>query len=90
MRLSKKALLADNCFDPVSGNLTLARSFAHGLSIAPYLGVDQIALDQRETRLFISANGQVAIFTTFGTKLGTVAGVAGPGGLAIGTRRYNY
>jgi DNA-binding beta-propeller fold protein YncE len=70
-------------FDPVSGSLVLARSFAHGLQITPFFGVDQIALDPSETRLFISATGQVAVFTTFGTLLGTVADVSGPGGLAI-------
>lgn len=75
-------------FDPVSGNLALARSFAHGLSITSFFGVDQIALDPCEKRLFISANGQVAVFTTFGTKIGTVTGIAGPGGLDIGTRNY--
>lgn len=70
-------------FDPVAGSLTLERSFAHGLGITSYYGVDQIALDPSETRLFISASGQVAVFSTFGTKLGTVSGAAGPGGLAI-------
>lgn len=70
-------------FDPVSGSLALARSFAHGLQITSFFGVDQIALDPSETRLFISATGQVAVFTTFGTRLGTVADVSGPGGLAI-------
>lgn len=70
-------------FDPVSGSLVLARSFAHGLQITSFFGVDQIALDPSETRLFISATGQVAVFTTFGTLLGTVADVSGPGGLAI-------
>jgi DNA-binding beta-propeller fold protein YncE len=70
-------------FDPVSGSLALARSFAHGLQITSFFGVDQIALDLSETRLFISAAGQVAVFTTFGTFLGTVADVSGPGGLVI-------
>lgn len=70
-------------FDPVAGNLTPERSFAHGLSIASFFGVEQIALDASETRLFISANGQVAVFTTYGLPLGTVAGASGPGGLAI-------
>lgn len=70
-------------FDPVSGSLALARSFAHGLQITSFFGVDQIALDPSETRLFISATGQVTVFTTFGTFLGTVADVSGPGGLAI-------
>jgi DNA-binding beta-propeller fold protein YncE len=70
-------------FDPVSGSLALARSFAHGLQIASFFGVDQIALDPSETRLFISATGEVVVFTTFGTFLGTVADVSGPGGLAI-------
>ncbi len=74
-------------FDPVAGNLILERSFAHGLSITLFFGVDQIALDPSETRLFISAAGQVAVFSTSGTKLGTVSGVAGPGGLAIYPRR---
>ena len=75
-------------FDPVSANLTLERSFAHGLGINLLFGVDQIALDPSEQRLFISAFGQVAVFTTFGLKLGTVAGIAGFGGLAIGTRTF--
>lgn len=70
-------------FDPVSANLQLARSFAHGLSINSFYGVDQIALDACETRLFISAFGQVAVFTTYGIPLGTVEGVSGPGGLDI-------
>jgi 6-phosphogluconolactonase (cycloisomerase 2 family) len=74
-------------FDPVSGTLALARSFAHGLQITSFFGVDQIALDPSETRLFISATGQVAVFTTLGTLLGTVADVSGPGGLAICTHK---
>lgn len=70
-------------FDPIAGNLRLERSFNHGLFISTFYGVEQIALDATETRLFISANGQVAVFTTFGLPLGTVAGASGPGGLAI-------
>ena len=70
-------------FDPVSGYLSFQRSFPHGLTISSFFGVDQIALDPSETRLFISAEGEVAVFTTYGTRLGTVAGVSGPGGLAI-------
>jgi len=70
-------------FDPVAGSLTLLRSFAHGLNITSFYGVDQIALDACETRLFISANGQVAVFTTYGLLLGNVAGAEGPGGIAI-------
>lgn len=70
-------------FDPVAGSLTLERSFAHGLDIEHYYGVDQIALDASETRLFISARGQVAAFTTYGLPLGNIMGVEGPGGIAI-------
>ena len=75
-------------FDPVSGSLALARSFVHGLQITSFFGVDQIALDHSENRLFISATGQVAVFTTFGTFLGIVADVSGPGGLAICSHKY--
>jgi len=81
------ALTASNvdiyAFDPVAGSLTLERSFAHGLTITSYYGVDQIALDACETKLFISAHKQVAVFTTYGLPLGTVAGAQGPGGIAI-------
>jgi DNA-binding beta-propeller fold protein YncE len=81
------ALTASNvdiyAFDPVAGSLTLERSFAHGLQITPYYGVDQIALDACEEKLFISANGQVAVFTTYGLPLGNVVGAEGPGGIAI-------
>jgi len=81
------ALTASNvdiyAFDPVAGSLTLERSFAHGLSIRSYYGVDQIALDACETKLFISALGQVAVFTTYGLPLGSVNGAQGPGGIAI-------
>lgn len=77
-------------FDPVSANLTLARSFAHGLNINSFYGVDQIALDHDEKRLFISGNGQVAVFTTYGIKLGTVAGVEGPGGLKLGRHKEHH
>ena len=81
------ALTASNvdiyAFDPVAGSLTLERSFAHGLQIASYFGVDQIALDACETKLFISARGQVAVFTTYGLPLGNVVGAEGPGGIAI-------
>ena len=81
------ALTASNvdiyAFDPVAGSLRLERSFAHGLVITSYFGVDQIALDARETKLFISANGQVAVFTTYGLPLGNVVGAEGPGGIAI-------
>ena len=81
------ALTASNvdiyAFDPVAGSLTLKRSFAHGLTITSYYGVDQIALDACGTRLFISAAGQVAVFTTYGLPLGRVLGAEGPGGIAI-------
>lgn len=70
-------------FDPVAGSLTLERSFAHGLSITPYYGVDQIALDACQSRLFISGVGRVAVFTTYGLPLGNVVGAEGPGGIAI-------
>ena len=70
-------------FDPVAGSLTFLRSFAHGLSISSYYGVDQIALDNSETRLFISGQGQVSAFTTYGMLLGNVQGASGPGGIAI-------
>jgi DNA-binding beta-propeller fold protein YncE len=83
------ALTASNvdiyAFDPVAGSLTLERSFAHGLVISSFYGVDQIALDACETKLFISAAGQVAVFTTYGLPLGNVAGAEGPGGIAICT-----
>lgn len=83
------ALTASNVdiytFDPVAGSLSLERSFAHGLGITSYFGVDQIALDAQETKLFISGNGQVAVFTTYGLPLGNVAGAAGPGGIAVCT-----
>lgn len=83
------ALTASNvdiyAFDPVAGSLTLERSFAHGLGITSYYGVDQIALDAQETKLFISGNGRVAVFTTYGLPLGNVAGAAGPGGIAVCT-----
>lgn len=74
-------------FHPASGNLALVSSFAHGLQITSFFGVDQIALDPSETKLFISATGQVAVFSTCGTLLGTVADVSGPGGLAICTHK---
>jgi DNA-binding beta-propeller fold protein YncE len=83
------ALTASNvdiyAFDPVAGSLTLQRSFAHGLGISSFFGVDQIALDAQETKLFISGNGRVAVFTTYGLPLGNVVGAAGPGGIAICT-----
>jgi DNA-binding beta-propeller fold protein YncE len=88
------ALAASNvdiyAFDPVAGNLTLERSFAHGLNITSYYGVDQIALDACETKLFISGQGQVAVFTTYGLPLGNVAGAAGPGGIAICSRNFDH
>ena len=81
------ALTASNVdifsFDTVAGRLTLLRSFAHGLDIAPYFGVDQIALSPCQEKLFISAIGQVAVFTTYGMPLGNVVGAEGPGGIAI-------
>jgi hypothetical protein len=70
-------------FDPVAGNLTFQRSFAHGLAIDSFFGVEQIALDASETRLFVSSIGSVAVFTTYGLPLGTVTGASGPGGIAI-------
>jgi DNA-binding beta-propeller fold protein YncE len=83
------ALTASNvdifAFDPIAGSLKLLSSFAHGLGIASYYGVDQIALDACETKLFISATGQVAVFTTNGLPLGTVPGAEGSGGIAICT-----
>lgn len=78
-------------FDAVAGSLTPERSFAHGLSVvAPIFGVDQIALDPDEARLFISAVGQVAVFTTYGLALGTVMGASGPGGIALCGRVCDY
>jgi DNA-binding beta-propeller fold protein YncE len=77
-------------FDPVAGNLTLERSFAHGLNITSYYGVDQIALDACETKLFISGQGRVAVFTTYGLPLGNVIGAAGPGGIAICSRHFDH
>ncbi len=83
------ALTASNvdiyAFDPVAGSLTLERSFPHGLGITSYFGVDQITLDAGETKLFISGNGRVAVFTTYGLSLGNVVGAAGPGGIAVCT-----
>lgn len=76
-------LVSIYAFDPVTGYLSLQRSFPHGLSIQLYYGVDQIALDASETRLFISGVGEVAVFTTYGARIGTVADASGPGGLAI-------
>ena len=70
-------------FDPVTGYLAFERSFEHGLNVVSYYGVDQIALDPDGEKLFISAAGEVAVFTTYGIRLGTVADVSGPGGLAI-------
>ncbi len=70
-------------FDAVAGSLTLLRSFAHGLEITSFYGVDQIALDPSETRLFISGQNLVSVFTTYGTPMGTVTGALGPGGIAI-------
>jgi len=77
-------------FDPVAGSLTLERSFAHGLSISSFFGVDQIALDACETKLFISGNGRVASFTTYGLPLGDLAGVQGPGGIAICSCHFDH
>lgn len=71
-------------FDPIAGSLHLARSFAHGLSIATGIGIDQIALDPAESRLFISATDTLAAFTTYGIPLGSVeGGVSGLGGISI-------
>ena len=70
-------------FDPVAGSLTLERSFAHGLTIRKFYGVDQIALDAYDKKLFISGYGRVAVFTTYGLPLGNVVGAEGPGGIAI-------
>lgn len=75
-------------FDPVAGSLRLERSFAHGLDIEQFFGVDQIALDPRETKLFISSNGAVTVFTTYGLRLGTVLGAEGPGGIATCQMRF--
>jgi DNA-binding beta-propeller fold protein YncE len=70
-------------FDAYVGSLTRLKSFEHGLDIVLFFGVDQIALSPDEKRLFISAIGQVGVFTTFGLPLGTVSGASGPGGIAI-------
>jgi 6-phosphogluconolactonase (cycloisomerase 2 family) len=72
-------------FDASAGILTPVRSFTHNLPVLPYFGVDQIALDQRETRLFISA-GVVEAFSTTGFALGAVPGISANGGLAIFSR----
>jgi len=76
-------LVSTYAFDPVTGYLAFQRSFQHGLNVLPYYGVDQIALDSKGERLFISATGEVAVFTTYGIRLGSVADVSGPGGIAI-------
>lgn len=77
-------------FDPVSANFVLARSFTHGLNIQSFFGVDQIALAPDEPKLFISAVGQLAVFTTYGLPLGTVPDVTGPGGLAVCPCRHHH
>lgn len=74
-------------FDAVAGSLQSERSFEHGLSITSFWGVDQIVLDATETRLFISGSGQLAVFTTYGLRLGNVEEAAGPGGLIICRRK---
>lgn len=72
-------------FNPILATLTLVTSFAHGLSIISYYGVDQMALDITGTQLFISAgrSGVLATFKTDGTPLGNVPGIVANGGVAI-------
>ncbi|KHE72233.1 hypothetical protein LD39_05670 [Halobacillus sp. BBL2006] len=51
--------------------LTLSGSFNHGLGpVLTYFGVDQMALDVTQNRLFISLNGVLAGFETDGSPLG--------------------
>lgn len=62
-------------FNPVAGSLTLLRSFAHGLTVTAYFGIERLALDATDTRLFISHDAGLAVFTTYGLPLGSVAGI---------------
>lgn len=75
-------------FNPnVSPYLTPANPvsyFLHGLDITHYYGVDQIALDKTETKLFISGKGTLKGFNPeSGAELGSVQGVNSDGGIAI-------
>lgn len=76
-------------FNPISGTMSFANSFGHGLQIDFLFGVEQMALDPSETRLFISASGsrELKVFTITGTLVGFVPGVQARGGVAICPRR---
>ncbi|WP_129480051.1 hypothetical protein [Fictibacillus sp. S7] len=56
--------------------LTPVGSFAHGLGVTgDFFGVDQMALDATQSKLFISLGGILAVLTASGTPLGTIPGV---------------
>lgn len=72
-------------FDPLLAPfLTKVGSFDHGLSIADYLSIEQIALDRTETKLFISSAGNVvrAFNAQTGQFISDVQGVVPNGGIA--------
>lgn len=77
-------------FDPTTGVIAFLGSFAHGLTIPYYPGVNQIAVDPTNTRLFVSGTlpglsrapaDVLAVFTTQGVSLGTIAGIEANGGV---------
>jgi DNA-binding beta-propeller fold protein YncE len=70
-------------FSPIAGSLTLLRSFAHGLTATAYFGIERLALDASGTRLFISHDLGLAVFTTYGLPLGSVAGITDGRGVDI-------
>ncbi|MCY6960420.1 beta-propeller fold lactonase family protein [Clostridium brassicae] len=64
--------------------LTQVNSFNHGTSTTTKYGVDLMALNATEDKLFISHYTDLSAFDTNGTSLGTVSGVQpGDGGVAI-------
>ena len=79
-------------FNPQTGTLSLFKSFGHGLLIdpTPLFGVDQMALDPSETKLFISANisRELKVFTINGNLLGFITGIEANGGIAICQQLY--
>lgn len=68
-------------FDPVAQRLTKTGTFPHHLAIPSYFGVDQMALDSNETKLFVAGSNQLAVFELEGNPLGIVPGVEANGGL---------
>lgn len=82
--LTTGGVITEYAFTLSAPFLTPVNSFPTGLGAIAYFGVDQLALDATQTKLFVSASASqvLAAFGTDGTSLGTIPGIQANGGVA--------